>query len=133
MANKLNILATGLSPRKIAALLITPILFIGLVGFVDLKPGHPEITYTLAIALFCISSSFVWFSQGLRILVLSGAKVSSYFEVMGRELINMLPYAIALASTKFLAGNPMITTLIMVACLGVFGLRRVRFLLGAKR
>ena len=39
------------SVKQFIGLVIAPILFIGIVSFVDLEPGKPEITFTLAIAL----------------------------------------------------------------------------------
>jgi solute carrier family 13 (sodium-dependent dicarboxylate transporter), member 2/3/5 len=41
---------TGLSFKSIVGFIIGPILFVFIVLFVDLEPGKPEVTYTLAIA-----------------------------------------------------------------------------------
>lgn len=51
MANTVDTVTAYLTGKKLTALVITPIIFIGLVVFVDLEPGKPEITYTLAIAM----------------------------------------------------------------------------------
>jgi sodium-dependent dicarboxylate transporter 2/3/5 len=42
---------SSLSVRKLMGFVFAPLLFLCIIGFVDLEPGKPEVTYTLAIAL----------------------------------------------------------------------------------
>lgn len=47
----MQIFQSGFSVKKIIGFFIAPLLFFYLVLFVDLEPGNPQITYTLAVAL----------------------------------------------------------------------------------
>jgi len=82
------------------------------------------------IALFSIVSTIIWIGQGIRILVISGVAPMAYFRVLTREFARILPFAAAMLAAKLMTTNALIITGVFLALLGVFALRRAKYILG---
>jgi lipopolysaccharide exporter len=85
-----------------------------------------------AVALFSICSSVVWIGQGIRLLVIAGAKTSDYFGTLFNEAIAMLPYAVLMSVARLLTENQLIITAVFSILMGVFALRRAKYVFGKK-
>ena len=70
---------SDLSIKNIVALIITPVMFIVTVLFVDLEPGRPEITYTLAIAILMA----VWWITEIVPLAITALIPVVFFPLFG--------------------------------------------------
>jgi hypothetical protein len=84
------------------------------------------------VALFSIVSALIWMGQGLRILAISGASMSSYFGPLGKEAVKMVPFALAMGAARLLTESALMVSATFVVAIGLFGLLRVRFILGRK-
>ncbi len=56
----------NLSIKEILGFIIAPLLFVYIVSFVDLEPGRPEVSFTLAIALLM---AFWWVTEVIPIAI----------------------------------------------------------------
>ena len=81
---------------------------------------------TLAVAMFCVSTTLVRIGQGLRVMKIAGAKARTIFDAPIRELLYTAPLVAAMLGTRYITDNTLIVLFAFVILNGVFVLSRAK-------
>jgi O-antigen/teichoic acid export membrane protein len=82
----------------------------------------------LTLALFAVSSSLVWFAQGVRVLHIAGVNVATLAGILSEETLRALPFvAILLAAQLWLDNSLAISACLLIvgASFAIIRLRRI--------
>jgi O-antigen/teichoic acid export membrane protein len=86
----------------------------------------------MAVILFCLASSFIWMAQGVRTMKIGGAGGLNYFRLIFLELAKSAPFGAALYAGRILTDDIFAVTGMTLCLLAIFGVLRVKFILGRK-
>lgn len=110
--------------RQIELASINVLLFI--TSLASLVAGGLMNDATLAVAMFCVSTTVVRIAQGMRVMRLAGSRVSVILKAPVRELLFTAPIAATMLATRYMTDNAIIVLFAYLALNCVFVLTRAK-------